>query len=78
MRTKNTEPVRQETELQGCSIDGNPDSTESGAGGHAMTFVKAPSLDGTTSVRKMPDPQIRHFPAPDRISGIKAMYPLRN
>ena len=40
---KYTEPVSQETELQGCSIDGNLDSTESGAGGYARSFVKDPS-----------------------------------
>ena len=40
---KYTEPVSQETELQGCSIDGNLDSTESGAGGYASSFVKDPS-----------------------------------
>ena len=50
MSTKYTEPVSQETELQGCSIDGNLDSTESGAGGYARKFVKDTSSDGATSV----------------------------
>ena len=44
MSTKYTEPVSQETELQGCSIDGNLDSTESGAGGYASNSVKGTSL----------------------------------
>ena len=34
----------QATELQGCSIDGAPDSTESGAGGYASNLVKDNSL----------------------------------
>ena len=50
---KYTEPVSQETELQGCSIDGNLDSTESGAGDYARLFVKDPSSDGATSVEKL-------------------------
>ena len=44
LNTKYTEPVSQETELQGCSIDGNLDSTESGAGGYASNSVKGTSL----------------------------------
>ena len=50
-RKKYTEPVRQETGLQGCSIDGNLDLTESGAGDYAIRFVKGQSSDGTTSVK---------------------------
>ena len=50
---KYTEPVSQETELQGCSIDGNLDSTESGAGDYARRFVKGTSLDGVTSDKKL-------------------------
>ena len=50
---KYTEPVSQEIELQGCSIDGNLDSTESGAGGYARRFVKDTSSDRVTSVKKL-------------------------
>ena len=52
-RKKYTESVSQETELQGCSIDGNLDLTESGAGDYARGFVKNPSSDGATSVKKL-------------------------
>ena len=50
---KYTEPVSQETELRGCSIDVNLDSTESGAGGYASRFVKDTSSDGATSDKKL-------------------------
>ena len=52
--SKYTEPVSQRgLNYKRCGIDGNLDSTESGAGDYAICFVKNMSYDAVTSILKL-------------------------
>ncbi len=53
-RLKYIEPVSQRgLNYKRCGIDGNLDSTESGAGDYAICFVKNMSYDAVTSILKL-------------------------
>ena len=54
LQEKYTEPVSQRgLNYKRCSIDGNLDSTESGAGGYASAFVKNDLCESVTSLEKL-------------------------